>query len=610
MEKHEFQAQARQVLDLMINSVYSNPDIFIRELISNASDAIDKRRIEALENGKTPEEGRITLVINKDAKTLSFIDNGVGMDKDDLVAFLGTIANSGTKEFAKAMSEAKGDAKTAENLIGQFGVGFYSAFIAAEEVVVETKKEGCPAYIWTSRGDGSYEIDETSREMVGSTITLHLKDRGEGKDYTSKWDVRSIIKEYSDFVTYPIFLEEEGEKKSEEEQKEGAKPVNSMQAIWKRPAKEIKDEEYKEFYHHLCHDWDEPLDWLHYKAEGSNEFSALLYIPKHPPMDLFYPDSKHGIDLFIKRVFIMKDCKDLIPSYLRFVKGVVDSEDLPLNVSREILQQDMRTSAIKKSVVKKVLEKLSKLQKKEAEKYAEFWNTFGMVLKEGLMQDTANQESILKLCVFETSKGEKTSIEDYVLHMEPGQEKIYYLASTAGESVINSPKLESFKKRGLNVLLLKDPIDEIWVHNVPKFDKYDFVSVSSEEAAKETGEEVKDEGQYKDFTDEIKKSLGDLVEEVKISHRLVDSPVCFTQKGEEISPQMRNFFKSMGQPVPEEKRVLEVNPANPLIKKMMEDKDKIVDYSTVLYALAQAADGESIKNAADFTAKLTALLTK
>ncbi|MDO4219586.1 MAG: molecular chaperone HtpG [Synergistaceae bacterium] len=608
MEKHEFQAQARQVLDLMINSVYSNPDIFIRELISNASDAIDKRRIEALENGKTPEEGRITLVINKEAKTLSFIDNGIGMDKDDLVAFLGTIANSGTKEFAKAMSEAKGDAKTAENLIGQFGVGFYSAFIAAEEVVVETKKEGCPAYIWTSRGDGDYEIDETSREMIGSTITLHLKDKkGEGKDYLDKWDVRSIIKEYSDFVTYPIFLEAEGEKKDE---KEEPKPVNSMQAIWKRPAKEVKDEEYKEFYHHLCHDWDEPLDWLHYKAEGSNEFSALLYIPKHPPMDLFYPDSKHGIDLFIKRVFIMKDCKDLIPSYLRFVKGVVDSEDLPLNVSREILQQDTRTAAIKKSVVKKILDRLSKLQKKEAEKYAEFWRTFGMVLKEGLMQDSSNQESILKLCVFETSKGEKTSIEDYVLHMEPGQEKIYYLASTAGDAVINSPKLESFKKRNLTVLLLKDPIDEIWVHNVPKFDKYDFVSVSSEEAEKEAGEEVKDEGQYKDFTDEIKKSLGNLVEEVKISHRLVDSPVCFTQKGEEISPQMRNLFKSMGQPVPEEKRVLEVNPANPLIKKMMEDKDSIADYSTVLYALAQAADGESIKDASDFTAKLTALLTK
>ena len=604
MEKHEFQAQARQVLDLMINSVYSNPDIFIRELISNASDAIDKRRIEALENGKTPEEGKITLLLNKEAKTLTFIDNGIGMDKPDLVAFLGTVANSGTKEFAKAMSEAKGEA--AENLIGQFGVGFYSAFIASEEVVVETKKEGCPAYIWTSRGDGEYEIDEATRELTGSSITLHLKEKSaEGKDYTDQWTVRSIIKEYSDFVTYPIYLEEVGEDKKEDQ-----KPVNSMQAIWKRPAKEIKDEEYKEFYHHLCHDWDEPLDWLHYKAEGSNEFSALLYIPKHPPMDLFYPDSKHGVDLFIKRVFIMKDCRDLIPSYLRFVKGVVDSEDLPLNVSREILQQDMRTSAIKKSLVKKTLDKLAKMQKQDKEKYAAFWRTFGVVLKEGLMQDTQNQEAILKLCIFETSKGEKTSIEDYVLHMEPGQEKIYYLASSAGDAVASSPKLETFKKRGINVLLLKDPIDEIWVHHVTKFDKYDFVSVASEEAEKETGEDVKDEGQYKDFTDEVKKSLGNLVEEVKISHRLVDSPVCFTQKGEEISPQMRNLFKAMGQPVPEEKRVLEVNPTNPLIKQIMESKDKIADYATILYALAQASEGESIKNPAEFTAKLTKLLTE
>ena len=439
-------------------------------------------------------------------------------------------------------------------------------------------------------------------------------DGEELKDYLSEWTIRSIIKEYSDFVTYPIYVKDaEDDKKDEKEE-----PVNSMKALWTRPQKEITDEEFNEFYRHISHDWEDPLERIYYKAEGMSEFRALLFIPSRPPMDLFYQDGKHGVQLYIRRVFIMNDCKELIPEYMRFIKGVVDSEDLSLNVSREMLQQDRQTAQIKNSLTKKVLDTLSKLRKDKPETYAKFWQTFGVVLKEGIISDTRHREEIMKLCSFETSEGEKTTLEDYVIKMPAGQDKIYYLTGSSLDNLRNSPKLEAFKKRGVSVLLLSDPVDEIWVNNARKFDKYDFVSASAEnvdlpkgsEKDGEHSEEVEKSGLVK----KLKDALGSLVEDVKVSDRLVDSPVCFVQKGEEISPQMRNFFKAMGQDVPEEKRVMEINPDHALIKKIAEESEKpdfnANDWSSVLMGLASIADGQPVPDGKKFTALLSRMLEK
>ncbi|MDO4987901.1 MAG: molecular chaperone HtpG [Synergistes sp.] len=626
-EKMEFQSEAKQVLELMINSVYSNPDIFVRELISNASDAIDKLRIESLSDPELADfakPGRIEITIDKDAKTLTFQDNGIGMNRDDLVSFLGTIARSGTGEFIRAMKEAKNGA--ASDLIGQFGVGFYSAFIAADSVTVETKKAGDDkAWVWQSTGDGTYTIEEGSRETNGSKITLHIKDRKANdddtsyeKDYLSIWDIRSIIKEYSDFVTYPIYVNEANKEKKEDEKEE---PVNSMKALWTRPQNDVTDDEYSEFYRHISHDWENPLDRIYYKAEGTTEFRALLFIPQRQPMDLFHPDGKHGVQLYIKRVFIMNDCKDLIPTYLRFVKGVVDSEDLPLNVSREILQQDRLTAQIKNSLTKKILDAIAKMKKDDAEKYEKFWQVFGIVLKEGIATDFRHSEDIMKLCTFESSDGKKTSLEEYIINMPTGQDKIYYLTGSSLKNLENSPKLETFKKKGITVLLFGDPVDEYWVNTSGKFDKYDFVSAAAEDLTLPDVKGNEEETKVEDTTVEesglakkLKDALGALVEDVKLSDRLVDSPVCFVQKGQEISPQMRNLMRSMGQPVPEEKRILEINAQHPLIKKIADESESssfnAKEWSGLLMGLASIADGEPVANGKEFTKLLTDLLEK
>ena len=625
-EKMEFQSEAKQVLELMINSVYSNPDIFVRELISNASDAIDKLRIESLsrpELAGAAKEGRIDITVDKEARTLTFSDNGIGMNREDLVSFLGTIAKSGTAEFIRAMQEAKGGGT--DSLIGQFGVGFYSAFIAADKVTVDTMKAGeAKAWKWESTGDGTYTIDDGERASNGSSVTLHIKEREEkkdeeesaGKDYLSEWTLRSIIKEYSDFVTYPIYLSEKGKEKKDDEKDE---PVNSMKALWTRPQKDIKDEELNDFYRHISHDWEDPMEHIYYKAEGTSEFRALLFIPNRQPMDLFYQDGRHGVQLYIRRVFIMNDCKELIPQYLRFIKGVVDSEDLSLNVSREMLQQDKMTAQIKSSLTKKILDTLAKMKKEDNEKYAKFWQTFGVVLKEGIISDLRRREELIRLCVFEGSDGKKTSVEDYVINMPAGQDKIYYITGSSLSNLQNSPKLEAFKKRGVNVLLLPDPVDEIWVNHALKYDKYDFVSVSAEdvklpEDADKKEEKNDGEVEKSGLAKKIKEALGSLVEDVKISGRLVDSPVCFVQKGEVISPQMRNFFKSMGQEVPEEKRVMEINPDNALIKRIASESEKedfkAEEWSSLLYGLASIADGEPVADGRKFTELVGRLLEK
>lgn len=622
-EKMEFQSEAKQVLELMINSVYSNPNIFVRELISNASDAIDKLRIESLSRPELAEyakNGRIDITIDKKAGTLTFADNGIGMDRDDLISYLGTIARSGTGEFIRAMQEAKNGADG--DLIGQFGVGFYSSFIAADKVTVETMKAGDgESWCWESSGDGSYTIDRGSRTTHGSAVTLRIKqderagdDRDIAKDYLSEWTLRGIIKEYSDFVTYPIYLTD-AEKKQKDDEKE--EPVNSMKALWTRPQKEISDEEFNDFYRHISHDWENPLERVYYKAEGASEFRALLFIPSRPPMDLFYQDGKHGVQLYIRRVFIMNDCKELIPEYMRFIKGVVDSEDLSLNVSREMLQQDRQTAQIKNSLVKKLLDTLHKMQRDQPDSYSKFWQTFGVVLKEGIISDLRHREEIMKLCLFDVSEGDRTTLEDYLINMPAGQDKIYYLTGSTLKNLKNSPKLETFKKKGIKVLLLGDPVDEIWVNHARKFDKYDFVSAAAEDLMLPEGEkeEKKDTAIEKSgLVRKLKDALGSLVEDVKLSDRLVDSPVCFVQKGEEISPQMRNFFKSMGQEVPEEKRVMEINPDNALIKKIAAESEKddfnAEDWSNVLMGLAAIADGEPVADGQKFTNLVSRLLEK
>lgn len=622
-EKMEFQSEAKQVLELMINSVYSNPDIFVRELISNASDAIDKLRIESLSRTELAEyakNGRIDITIDKKAGTLTFSDNGIGMDRDELVSYLGTIARSGTGEFIRAMQEAKNGINS--DLIGQFGVGFYSSFIAADRVTVETLKAGgSESWKWESTGDGTYTIDRGSRTTQGSAITLHMKKEEKkddehdiAKDYLSEWTLRGIIKEYSDFVTYPIYLNDTEKEKKDNEKEE---PVNSMKALWTRPQKEISDEEFNDFYHHISHDWENPLEHIYYKAEGTSEFRALLFIPSRPPMDLFYQDGKHGVQLYIRRVFIMNDCKDLIPEYMRFIKGVVDSEDLSLNVSREMLQQDRQTAQIKSSLVKKILDTLRKMQKEQPDSYNKFWQTFGVVLKEGIISDLRHREEIMKLCLFDLSEGDKTTIEDYLVNMPAGQDKIYYLAGSSLKNLKNSPKLEAFRKKGIKVLLLGDPVDEIWVNHARKFDKYDFISAAAEDLMlPEGGKEEKKDSEIEKIglVKKLKEALGSLVEDVKVSDRLVDSPVCFVQKGEEISPQMRNLFRSMGQEVPEEKRVMEINPDNALIKKIADESEKpdfnAEDWSNLLMGLASIADGEPVADGQKFTNLVSKLLER
>jgi len=624
-EKHEFQSEAKQVLELMINSVYSNPDIFVRELISNASDAIDKLRIEGLSNpdlSDLAKEGRIEITVDRANQTLTISDNGIGMTRNDLVSYLGTIARSGTKEFAQAMREAASGNNS--DLIGQFGVGFYSSFIAADKVSAETRKAGTDeSWIWESEGDGTYTIKEGSRTANGTTITMHMKQKDSkyendtDKDYLSAWTLRSIIKQYSDFVSYPIILKD---KEKEEKENDKEEPVNSMKALWTRPENEVSDEEYKEFYHHITHDWEDPMERISYKAEGTSEFRALLYIPSHQPMDLFFQDGKHGVQLYIRRVFIMNDCRDLIPEYLRFIKGVVDSEDLSLNVSREILQQDRQTVMIKNSITRKILDTLKKMKQDEPENYKKFWQLFGIVIKEGIISDTKNRENIMKLCLLDSSKGEKTTLDDYVSHMSDGQKKIYYITGSPVNVLAGSPKLETFKKEDIEVLLLGDPVDEIWVNNARKFGDYDFISVSAEEidmpgAKSDKPEEADKELEDTGLVSKLKESLANAVEDVKISSRLVDSPVCFVQKGEPISPQMRHFFRSMGQEVPEEKRVLEINPSHPLIKKIAAESKNtspadMAEWADILMGLASISDGEPVTDGKKFTALLTKILDR
>ncbi len=602
-ERHEFQAEVRQLLDLMIHSLYSERDIFLRELVSNASDAIDKLRFEALTR---PELGvadpEIRLEIDKDARTLTVHDTGIGMSRDEVVRNIGTIARSGTKEFLGALKQADAT-KTGPALIGQFGVGFYSAFMVADRIVLVTRRAGeTTATRWESTGDGSYTIADAERSAAGTTITLHLRPadaEGGVSDYTDDGVLGTIVKRYSDFVAYPIKL--------------GDKTLNSMKAIWDRPKSEVTEDEYKQFYRHISHDWTDPLRTIPTKIEGTFEASALLYIPEKAPYDLYAPEMKRGLQLYVKRVFVMDECKDLMPAHLRFVRGVVDAHDLSLNVSREILQKDRQIQLIKKQLVKKVLATLDEVKRDERSKYETFWKELGPVLKEGLASyDTADKDKLLDLVIAKTthSASERVSLAEYVARMKEGQDAIYYLVG-APDTVAHSPLLEAFAEKGYEVLLFSDAIDELWLERAPRY---------SDKPMKAIDRGAIDLG-TKDTTDADKQRFGDLlaalrvalqedVKEVRLSTRLAASAACLVNDENDLSPRMARMLEQMGQTAPDVKRILEVNPQHPLLAKLLavhaESKadPRIEAVAKVLYGQAQLAESGTVADPQGFNRAL------
>jgi len=636
-EKKEFKTEVQQLLDLVIHSLYSNKDIFLRELISNGSDAIDKLRFNALSDKKLLKDQtdfRIKLFTDNDAKTLIIEDNGIGMTKDELEANIGTIASSGTRRFMEEIK--KGNSSDNPELIGQFGVGFYSAFMVADKVTLKTRPAGSDeSWTWESSGDGSYEITEGGRDKNGTEITLSLKE--DCRDYIVEFRLREIIKKYSDFVEYPILMDitrEEPELDEEGKPKEGAEKkvtiteetLNSMKAIWMRPKSEVKKDEYNDFYKHISHDYTDPFKTIHYSAEGTLEFKALLYLPSKAPFDMFQHEGiKHGINLYVKRVFIMDNCEALVPRYLRFVKGVVESNDLPLNVSREILQEDLIIKKIEKNVTSKILTTLKGMMKKSKEDYINFYKEFGKVIKEGIEVDPTNKDKIKDLLLYESSKtkpGEYISLKEYTERMIPDQKNIYFLTGDSRATVDNSPHLEVFKKKDVEVLFMTEPVDEFIL---PGFGEYSDKSLKSiaqgdidlgTEEEKKIAEEQKKEvtGKYKNLIKKIEESLKEDVKEVRLSNRLTDSPSCLVTDEGDINPQMERIFAAMNQPVPEVKRILEINPNHPVIEKMnkifeSDKKDsKVSDFSELLHNQALLTEGVAVKDPVRFSKLITDLM--
>ena len=566
--RFEFQAEVKQLLDLMVHSLYSDKDVFLRELVSNASDALDKLRFERLTNADLGGSGELEIRLERDAakRTLSIVDNGIGMTREELVKNIGTIAKSGTKEFLTSVRE-RGGKDVPPELIGQFGVGFYSAFMVAEKIVVVSRRAGAEgATRWESTGDGSYTLADAERPGTGTTVTLELKaiDAEQGQhDYTNDSVLREIIKRYSDFVAYPIKLED--------------KTLNSQKAIWDRPKAEVTEEEYQGFYRHLTHDWNDALRTMPIRLEGTFEAYALLYLPAKAPFDLYSPEMKRGVQLYVKRVFVLDECKDLMPSYLRFVRGVVDAHDLSLNVSREILQKDRQIQIIRKQLVKKVLATLGEIKGEKAEEYAGFWASFGPVLKEGLLEPDADQEKLLELLKAATTHGsEPTSLAEYVGRMKEGQDAIYFLTGPTREAVGNSPLLEGFTAKGYEVLLFSDPVDEIWLDRAPTFKDKPLKSIgrgevelgSAEERKKESEALEAQQAEHKDFLAALRVYVQDEIKEVRLSSRLTSSPACLVGDEHDMTPRMQRMLEQLGQKAPPVQRILELNPSHPLISKL------------------------------------------
>ena len=638
-EKKEFKTEVQQLLDLVIHSLYSNKDIFLRELISNGSDAIDRLRFEALSNKeliKDDPEFRIKLFVDNEAKTLRIEDNGIGMTRDELEKNIGTIAHSGTRQFMEELK--KGKAKANPELIGQFGVGFYSAFMVADNVMLKTRPaNGDESWTWESSGDGTYEISEGGRDKRGTEITLHLNESS--RDYIVEFRLRQIIKKYSDFVEYPVVMDiirDEPPMDDEGKPKEGAEKqttvteetLNSMKAIWMRPKSEVKKEEYNEFYKHVSHDYTDPLKTIHYSAEGKIEFKALLYLPAKAPFDMFQQEgTKHGIHLYVKRIFIMDNCEALLPRYLRFAKGVVESNDLPLNVSREILQEDVIIKRIEKSVTTKTLSVLKSMMKKSGDDYLSFYREFGKVLKEGIEVDPTNKDKIKDLLLFESSKtepGKYVSLKEYTERMVLDQKEIYYITGTSRNAVENSPHLEVFKKKEIEVLFMIESVDEFILSGFGEYDKKKLKSIAQgdidlgTEEEKTIAEEQKKEasGKYTKLIKKVQDSLKDDVKEVRLSDRLTDSASCLVTDDGDMNPQMERIFAAMNQAVPETKRILELNPDHPVIETMNDlfaaDKKnpKLTDYSELLYDQALLTEGIAIKDPARFARLVTDLMVQ
>ena len=618
-----FQTEVKQLLHLMIHSLYSNKEIFLRELISNASDAADKLRFEALAKPELLEGGaelKIRLSFDKDAKTVTLEDNGIGMNRAEVIAHLGTIAKSGTADFMKNLT---GDQKKDSTLIGQFGVGFYSAFIVADKVDVFSRRAGDAAgegVHWSSKGEGDFEVATVEKADRGTRIVMHLK--ADESEFADGWRLRNIVKKYSDHIALPIELPKEhhGEDKPAEVEWE---TVNRASALWTRPRTEVKDEEYQEFYKHVAHDFENPLSWSHNKVEGKLEYTSLLYVPGRAPFDLYQREAPKGLKLYVQRVFIMDQADEFLPLYLRFIKGVVDSNDLSLNVSREILQKDPVIDSMKSALTKRVLDMLEKLAKNEPEQYKGFWKAFGQVLKEGPAEDFANKEKIAGLLRFSSTSddsGEQSvSLADYLGRMQEGQDKVYFLSGESYAQVKNSPHLEVFRKKGIEVLLLTDRIDEWLMSYLTEFDGKQFVDVArgdldlgkldSEEDKKAQEEVAKaKEG----LIERLKGALGEQVAEVRVSHRLTDSPAILAIGEQDLGLQMRQILEASGQKVPDSKPIFEFNPAHPLIERLdaEPDEDRFADLSHILFDQAALAAGDSLKDPASYVRRLNKLLVE
>ncbi|MDB9568037.1 molecular chaperone HtpG [Providencia rettgeri] len=618
-ETRGFQSEVKQLLQLMIHSLYSNKEIFLRELISNASDAADKLRFRALSKPELYENDgdlRVRISADKEKGTLTISDNGIGMSREEVIENLGTIAKSGTKAFLESLGS---DQVKDSQMIGQFGVGFYSAFIVADKVTVRSRAAGAPVdegVFWESAGEGEYTIADIEKAERGTEITLHLRD--DEKEYLDNWRLRSVISKYSDHIALPVEIEE----KNEEDGTVTWEKINQAKALWTRSKSEISDEEYAEFYKHISHDYADPLTWSHNRVEGKQEYTSLLYVPSKAPFDLWNRDQQHGLKLYVQRVFIMDDAEQFMPNYLRFIRGVLDSNDLPLNVSREILQDSALTRSLRSALTKRVLQMLEKLAKSDTEKYQTFWQQFGLVMKEGPAEDMANSETIAKLLRFATthtdSSVQNVSLEDYVSRMVEGQDKIYYITADSYAAAKGSPHLELFRKKGIEVLLLSDRIDEWMMNYLSEFDGKQFQSVSkADESLDKLADENKAEQEEADkqlepFVERVKSFLGERVKEVKLTHRLTDTPAIVTTDADEMSTQMAKLFAAAGQAAPEVKYNFELNPTHPLVKKAAEVSDESVfaDWVDVLLDQALLAERGTLEDPNLFIRKINELLLK
>ncbi len=622
-ETHAFQTEVNQLLKLMIHALYSNKEIFLRELVSNASDALDKLRFEAISNDALYEGDKdlqVVIDIDKENRKLTVSDNGIGMTRDEVINNIGTIANSGTKKFLENLT---GDQAKDSNLIGQFGVGFYASFIVADEVTLETHRAGDEAEKgtrWVSNGEGEYTLETIEKQEKGTSVTLHLKE--DMDEFLEESRIRHIIKTYSDHISFPIYLnteklDDEGKPTGEKELQQ----INDAKAIWTLPKSELTEEDYNNFYMSLSHDFEPPLAYIHNKVEGTLEYTSLLYIPRHAPFDLYDRERRYGLKLYVKRVFIMDDAEHLMPTYLRFVRGVIDSDDLPLNVSREILQSNKVVDTIRKASVKRVLDKLAQMAKAEDQTdYNTFWDAFGQVMKEGIVEDYANKEKIAKLLRFASthnnSPDQRVSLEAYVDRMQEGQEAIYYIIADSYDAASGSPHLEMFRKKGIEVLLLTDRIDEWLVSHLTEFEGKSLKSVTAadlkefeEEAEKEVSEEEKKEREA--LVEKVKKALGDEVADVKVTYRLTDSPACVVDAEGEISSHLAKIMAQMGQDAPKPKQVLELNPDHPVVKKLekIEDESQLKEWSHFLLDQAKLAEGDLPEKPAEFIKRMNKLIS-